>query len=293
MLEQADGGDGVEALLGDVAVVHEADFGQVLEALFLNLGLAPLGLFLGQGHAEGLHAALGGVAHHAAPAAADIQVAVALLETKLVEDEAVLVLLGLLQRGVGGGVVGAGVGHGVSEEELVEVVAHVVVVRDDFRIALLGVLGQALVQLAAQPGGALDLGHRLDLERAHRGERARHAGHGLDVRLGELVIHDVQCVEDAVGVCRVLAFHGDAVGDVGAGEAHVAGPGGNVGQALQTVDLDGELRVDRPGCGTIEGLPAEGIRAGDEGVNNLGHGHRCETSAHKTTYFFRYVVRRV
>ena len=47
VLNNADGGDSIEALFGDIAVVHEADLRQVLEAFLLNLALAPLGLFLG------------------------------------------------------------------------------------------------------------------------------------------------------------------------------------------------------------------------------------------------------
>ena len=96
VLDNADGGDSIEALFGDIAVVHEADFRQVLEAFLLNLALAPLGLFLGQGDADGLHAAARRVAHHTAPAAAHIQVAVALFEAEFVKDEAVLIFLRFL-----------------------------------------------------------------------------------------------------------------------------------------------------------------------------------------------------
>src|SRR5699024_3900327 len=79
------------------------------------------------------------------PAAADVQHAVALGKPQLVEDQAVLILLRPVERLLRGRarrphtliptlrgtrlisrVVGAGIGHGVAEEELVEVIAHVV-----------------------------------------------------------------------------------------------------------------------------------------------------------------------
>ena len=138
-----------------------------MEAFLLNLALAPLGLFLGEGDADGLHAAACCVAHHTAPAAAYVQMAVALLEAEFVKDEAILILLGFLQGGVRGGVVGAGVGHRIAQEQLVEIIANVVVIRNDIGIALFRVLGQAVVQFAAQPRSALHLGDRLDLEGAH------------------------------------------------------------------------------------------------------------------------------
>ncbi|MBF9664241.1 hypothetical protein IAI33_11385, partial [Streptococcus pseudopneumoniae] len=47
----------------------------------------------------------------------------------------------------------------------------------------------------------------------------------------------------------------------------------DVGQALQAVDSDRELRVRWAGGGTIEGLPPEGIGSGHEGVDDLRHSH--------------------
>ena len=46
VLDDADGGDGIKAFFHDIAVVHEADLGQILQAFFLDLLLAPLGLLL-------------------------------------------------------------------------------------------------------------------------------------------------------------------------------------------------------------------------------------------------------
>ena len=70
---------------------------------------------------------------------------VAFLEAQLVKDEAVLILLRFLQGGIRGGVVGAGVGHRIAQEELVEIIANVIVIRNDIGIALLRVLGKAVV----------------------------------------------------------------------------------------------------------------------------------------------------
>src|SRR5699024_7858495 len=160
VLEHADRRDGVEAGLGDVAVVHQPDLRELLQALLADLLIPPRDLLFRQRHADGLHPTGGGVAHHPAPAAADVQQAVALGKPQLVEDQAVLILLRPVERLLRGRalrphtliptlrgirlisrVVGAGIGHGVAEEELVEVIAHVVVALHDLLIPLPGVPG--------------------------------------------------------------------------------------------------------------------------------------------------------
>ena len=126
-------GDGVEPRLGHVAVVREPHLGEVPEPLALDRGLGPGRLLPRQGGADGAHTPPRGIPHHPAPAAADVEQPVALPEPELVEDQAVLVLLGLLERRALVRVGGAGVGHRRAEHVLVEGVGHVVVVVDGAR----------------------------------------------------------------------------------------------------------------------------------------------------------------
>ena len=97
VLGQPDRGDRVESGLADVAVVAVADLGQVGQALLGDRVLRPLGLLLGKRDADRLHPVPCGVADHAAPAAADVEQAVARLEPQLLEHQPVLVLLRLFQ----------------------------------------------------------------------------------------------------------------------------------------------------------------------------------------------------
>ena len=127
-------------------MVRVADLDKALEARLTHGALTPLGLLLAQGDAYDVDAALAsGVHRHAAPAAADVEVPVAGLEVHFLEDEAELVFLRLVEGGVRGGVVGAGVGHRIAQEELVEIIANVIMIRNDIGIALLRVLGKAVV----------------------------------------------------------------------------------------------------------------------------------------------------
>ena len=78
-----------------------AHLGEVVEPLLLDLLLRPLGLLPRQGHAERADAVLpGGVADHAAPAAADVEQSLAGLEVELAGDQVVLRELRLLEGGV-------------------------------------------------------------------------------------------------------------------------------------------------------------------------------------------------
>ncbi len=125
----------------DVAVVAVPHLGEVGQALLGDGVLRPRRLLLGQRDADGLDAVPRGVAHHAAPAAADVEQPVARLQPQLLEHQPVLVLLRLFQRRVGDRVARAGVGHRRAEHPLVERVRDVVVVVDG-----LGVTGLAVPQ---------------------------------------------------------------------------------------------------------------------------------------------------
>ena len=139
VLGQPDRADRVELPFGHVAVVEVADLGQPAQALLLDGLLRPGRLLRGQGHAERLDAVLaGGVADHAAPAAAHVEQPHPGAQAQLPGHQVVLVGLRLFQGRIGPRVTGAGVRHRRAEHPLVERVGHVVVVRDGRGVALLG-----------------------------------------------------------------------------------------------------------------------------------------------------------
>ena len=136
MLGQADRADRVEVGLHHVAVVEVTHLGEVTEPLAVDRLLRPGRLLPREGHAEGPDAVLPcGVADHPAPAAADVEQALPGLQVELAGDQVVLLELGLLERRLGLGVDGAGVGHRGPEHVLVELVGHVVVVGDHRGVA--------------------------------------------------------------------------------------------------------------------------------------------------------------
>ncbi len=136
VLGHADGGDGVERAVRGLAVVLDADLDQVPQPLprhpFPGVG----GLLLGERDADGPHAVVaGGVQHQGAPAAADVEEPLPLAQAELAADQ---IEFGGLRRLQGLGVVvpeRAGVDHGGAEDQLVERVAHVVVVADGPAVA--------------------------------------------------------------------------------------------------------------------------------------------------------------
>ena len=153
VLHHADRADAVEIALGHVAIVHHAQFGQILEAFTLDPLLAVFDLLLGQGDAERLDAALGGLDDERAPAAADVEQALARLEVELVEHQADLVELRVLQAHVLVVEHRAGVGHRGAEEVAVELVRQIVVEAHRLGVGLLGVRQQAGLD-AGELGGA-------------------------------------------------------------------------------------------------------------------------------------------
>ncbi len=79
------------------------------------------------------------VAHHPTPAAAQVEQAHPGAQPEFARNQVELLLLGLLEAGVGLGKHRAGVGHRRAEHLLVEGVGDVVVVTDRVRVALAGV----------------------------------------------------------------------------------------------------------------------------------------------------------
>ena len=99
VLDHADRGDGVERLARELAVVDDAEVGAVGDARLL--GAAPRGLDLRRRERDAgdVHAvALGGVDRERAPAAADVEHALAARQRQLLADELELGLLRLLER---------------------------------------------------------------------------------------------------------------------------------------------------------------------------------------------------
>ena len=142
----------------DVAVVLQADLDLVGQARLGDPLLGQLGLAPGDRDADRLDpVVLGGVQHHAAPAAAHVEQAHARLQAQLAADQLVLVGLRLLQR-VGRVVEHrARVGQAGPEHEPVEGVGDVVVVADRRRVAGLAVAPPVQADLLGRRRQAADL----------------------------------------------------------------------------------------------------------------------------------------
>ena len=113
----------------DIAIVLHPDLHLAVQSGIGNPLPGQCRLFVGNGDPHRHRSVVpGGVQHHAAPAAANIEQALAGLQAQLVADEFVLGRLGVFQRG---GVVGeyrTRVRHRRPQNETVEVVGDVVVV---------------------------------------------------------------------------------------------------------------------------------------------------------------------
>ena len=156
VLEHADRADGVVRTVVDVAEVGVAHLDPVAQPALGDALARELGLGFGERHAHRVDAVvLGRVEHHAAPPAPDVEEPHPWLEVELAADELVLVRLRVLERG---GVVvpdRARVGERRTEHHPVEVVRHVVVVRDGGGVAHLGSgAGRAAGPLRAEAGAA-------------------------------------------------------------------------------------------------------------------------------------------
>ena len=272
---------GVEVALEHVAVVAVADLGQVGQALAVDGLLGPRRLLDRQRHAERLDAVLaGGEAHHAAPAAADVEQPHAGLEVELAGDQVVLVVLGLLEGGVLVREHRAGVGHRRTQHHLVEAVRDVVVVVDRVGVA------------AHRVAEALDRTPP-PRERLLRRDRRR-----LEVRPAQTA-HDLQRLrrrrrpelevpveqhQRVVRVARVHALDVEVAHHVGPGQAQVTGGGQQVGQAAPVLEVQGDGDVARADGAAVVGREPAGQLLGEqhpEGVADPhGHflGHRLRTA---------------
>ena len=165
MLGHADAGRLVEPRGRQVAIVAKLHLGAVGQALRRDPLARQAGLRLGQGDAGGVHPVVGRrVPDQRPPAAADVQEALARAQAQLAADQVQLLLLGLVERRLRAGEIGARVDHVAIEPEPVEVVADVVVVADRLAVArprvdLAAGLGPVLIDataLAILPAQAAD-----------------------------------------------------------------------------------------------------------------------------------------
>ena len=255
VLGEPDRADRVEAVLGDVPVVHVPDLGQAGQARFLDGPLGPAGLLGRQGDAEGADPVLPrGVHHHTSPAAADVEQPHPRLQRQLPRDQVELVRLRLLQGRVRGRVARAGVGHGGAEHPLVERVGHVVVMRDRGRVAA------TRVPPAGQPAPADP-----DLLRRWRdpGQQdpwpAQPAQQGQP--LGQAEVRPLG--RDHPGQRGVhVAVDVQVPGHVGARQPHAAGRLGQVGHRDRRTDRDRDRRVSGPRAAAVVGPEPDGrVRA--------------------------------
>ena len=268
VLGEPDRRHGVEAGLGDVAVVGVPHLGEVGQPLVGDRLARPQRLLARQGDPEHLHALACGVADHAAPAAADVEQPVTGLQAQLVEDQAVLVLLSLLQGRRGVGVAGARVRHRRTEHHLVEAVGHVVVVADR-----VGVAGHRVAQPLrdAPPAGQRLLRRR----RGRREPLDAQGARGLDGRGGRGAPepHRREVDEQVVGVARVHAFDVEVTRDVGPGQPQLTRGRGEVRRGTRRAQVQRPHGVGRAERGPVVRPHAQGNRPVEHGLDDLGDGH--------------------
>ncbi len=178
----------------------------------------------------------------AAPTAADVEHALALLELELRADELELRALGLLETRGAPGEERAAIGHGLVEEQREELVGDVVVVTDGPAVALAAMAAPPRAQLA---GGD----PRRRRQAARLGGRERETQPPATVDRGRL--ERVEEADHAIEVVRLELPAG-----VGASEAELAGSAQQV----------------RDGCGRAHG-EAGGLRSGGGELRAIPEAH--------------------
>ena len=194
VLVHADAGDLVERAVGDLAVVADADLDAVGEAGGLDPLACELGLGLRERDADAVHAVvLGGVDQQRAPAAADVEQALALGQSELAADELELAFLGGFERLVEVVEVGARVDEARAEQHRVEAVGDVVVMADRGRsrpsecrrpgrcASIAGVGGRQQDARSGDPHRGENEPRALAGAQAQDAELAAQAQHGLEV----------------------------------------------------------------------------------------------------------------
>ena len=220
-------------------VVLHADLDPVGEAALRHALARELGLGLRERDADDTDPmALGRVDGEAAPAAAHVEHALALLQVQLGADQLELRLLRLLERLGAAREDRAAVGHRLAEEQREELVGHVVVVAHRARVALRRVAAAAQAQLRPR-----DVRRAPNAERAGGGEGEPCLLPPLERRrlpLGQRLEHRVEIV------------HVERARDVGAAEPELARRQQRVGQRVRRAHLEGgPAAVGRRQCGAV------------------------------------------
>ena len=274
VLDHADAGDRVEAGLGQLAVVGDADLDPVGDAGCRGPLPRQPGLRLGEGDPEHADAvARGGVDREAAPAAADVEHPLALAQTELRADQLELCLLRLLERRGAAGEDRAAVGHRLVEEEGEELVGDVVVVADR-------------AQRRAPACGARPRGTQLrrgpargpgQAAGAHRRERQPPPRLGVERR---------RLPASSRPITASRSSGSSVAGDVGAADPELAGRPQRVGDRPRRADPEGRPVVGGGDPGPVPELDRE--RALREAALDLlsqrrrvGEGHRREASQNR------------
>ncbi len=234
MLEHADGDDPI-VTAGGLAVVAKLEAHAIGKPGIGGAALRQLELLARQGEpGDGDAAFAGEIERKAAPAAADIEHSLPGLQQQLRRDVALLVGLRHLDALVGRQKIGAGILPVGIEEEIVERVRKVVVMRDIGARA-----PQRIVLLENAEGAAETL-----IERRQR--RAR--------REAEVDGGEIQEVVDAGVFDRQRPIH-ERLADIEArieeqlvAERGVVQPDGNVGTGLAGKAMDRAMRIDDAQC---------------------------------------------
>ncbi len=239
MLEHPDRADRVERPVVDVAVVLQPDLDPVAEPRLGDPLRRQLGLALRHRHADRAHAVvLGRVHHHAAPAAPDVEQAHARLQVELPADQLVLRGLRGFEAGVRRVPHRARVGHRRSEHDPVEVVGHVVVVRDRGRVARRQ-WRRPRRRASSFGGGGAVAGPR----RGREPDRVRATGRGRSAKpLGSRLAQLERREQVALDV--------DVAGDVRAAEAELARRGDDAAYRVGRLhdERGGRIVRARRGC---------------------------------------------
>ena len=268
VLGQSDRRNGVESHLANVAVVGVPHFGQLREPFVGDRLCRPLRLFGRQGGTDHPDPVSRRVAHHAAPAAADVEQPVAGLQPQLLENQPVLVLLGLFQRRVGVGIHRARVRHRWAQHPSVERVGHVVVVVDG-----LGVTGLAVHQAVSDPAPPR---RRLLRRRCHR-QQTLDADRADDIgqhpRRRPLELDPVgQRLEQLVRVSGMDAVRLQVTRHVRAGKAELAGGRGQVGGPARRTKIEPQQGVPASGgAAVVRGELQRVAPSRGEDLQDLGH----------------------
>ena len=254
MFHHAHRGDAVEVSFRHFAVVHHAQLGQILQPFAPDPLLTVLDLLVRQRYAQCLDAALGCGDDQSAPAASDVEHAVAGLEVQLVEHQVDFVALRVIQAHVGRVEHRARVRHRRSDEVGVELVRQVIMEADGLGVGLFGVREQTGLD-AFEFRGAFGLRH-LHLVVAVAENGRPHAR-----QFERRWLSDVRCQFDELAQLRirvghVQSFDVEVAQDVCAGQTDLVQVARQLIDGLRTGDPDLQVGVFRPERRSVEGFDA-------------------------------------